>query len=246
MFTRRSRPAAPTPVDQATLRRQADQARERVLDATVRRVPPPTFDVRTNPRTVVAAGCLLCGLAAVEVPASLRLDGVVEVPALTPNPDRPGGHAIEGRSTFATDRAALRAADVDVDRLAALLWYRIVCRPQTIGAPPSGRTVTGYLCPTCDDAVAAADALGTQAISAALGLDAANVEVSDVRGLTFGALVLDARRRGHPEPPPGRTRWEHVRVDTSEPDPPAVGPVPADALLWVPWTVDTTSTVPQS
>jgi len=234
IFPRRTRPSASSPQDQAELRRQADEARERLLAAIVVRVPPPPDPTRTDPRTVVATGCLLCGLGAVEVPGGQRLDGVVEVPALAPDPDGSGGRAIAGHATFATARGALRVADVDRDRLAATLWQHIVCQPRSIGAPPSGSYVSGYLCPGCDDAVVEHDGPGLPAVTASLGLDAANVEVTRLSGVTFGARVLDARKRGAPEPEPGRTRWEHVRIDTAEPEPPASVPIPADAMLWLP------------
>ena len=239
IFSRRT----PPPADQAELRRRADEARERMLAAVVVRVPPPPDPTRTDPATVVATGCLLCGLAAIEVPGSHRLDGVVEVPARAADPDGAGGRPIRGRSTFATARGALRAAEVDRDRLAAIVWQRVVCQPQSIGAPPSGSRVTGYLCPACDDAVVDQDGLGVAAVTAALGLDAANREVSRLAGVTFGAQVLVARRSGDPEPAPGRTRWEHVRIDTSESEPAAGAPIPADALLWLPAPASSTETV---
>lgn len=159
-------------------------------------VAPPPIDPYGVPRGAVRVNgaCLLCGVASVLVPAAR----VVRLGGLT-----------------ATART---------------IWRPLTTGPGNLGGRAAPAPVAGHICPQCTEALASVGAVGPTALERALldhlhatGRDnaadrlrgALSGMVGTVPGLVgWGALAVDALRRGEPVPEANGAPWAHL--DLSE------------------------------
>lgn len=134
----------------------------------------------------VQDGCLMCGIDRVPVNA-LRV------------------HRLGGPAAAAQD-----------------VWRSVEgIAPTNIGGPGMPERVSGSVCPDCAAAVSSAGGIGASAMEIALAKRLAAmgdertaqvIRAGELRVIGWGALVVEARQHGRPDPAPNTRPWSHWRL----------------------------------